>query len=135
VEVCPRRLIEFVEQIDIGLLRPPYSTRIILWSRQLLDDLLVDDRRTLRGPLLWGHGMIRDQILAEEVIDVLHITPTLGISVLQPDERGCYVRWTMLDVVNNNRLLGSSRHENFDGLVVIAVGALVERALDAGGEV
>ena len=34
----------------------------------------------------------------------------------------------MLSVVNNNRLLGTSRHENFHRFVVIAVGALVERA-------
>ena len=37
----------------------------------------------------------------------------------------------MLGVVNNNRLLRSSRHEDLDSIIVIAVGALVERALDA----
>ena len=34
----------------------------------------------------------------------------------------------MFDVVNNNWLFGTSRHEDLDGFVVIAVGSLVERA-------
>ena len=37
----------------------------------------------------------------------------------------------MLGVVNNNRLLRTSRHEDLHRLIVIAVGALVERTLNA----
>jgi hypothetical protein len=37
----------------------------------------------------------------------------------------------MLDVVHDDRLFAPSWHEDLDGIVVIAVGALVERALDA----
>jgi hypothetical protein len=55
----------------------------------------------------------------------------LRISVLQPNKRSTDVRWTMLGVVNDHWLLRAGWHEDFDGIVVIAVGALVERALDA----
>jgi hypothetical protein len=37
----------------------------------------------------------------------------------------------MLRVVNDNWLFAPSWHENFDSFIVIAVGALVERALYA----
>ena len=33
----------------------------------------------------------------------------------------------MLDVVHDDRLFAPGRHEDLDGLIVIAVGALVER--------
>jgi hypothetical protein len=41
------------------------------------------------------------------------------------------VSWNVLHVVNNNRLFAPSRHENLHRIVVIAVGALVQRALNA----
>jgi hypothetical protein len=53
----------------------------------------------------------------------------LGIAVLQPNKRSANIWWTMLGVMNDHRLLGTSRHEDLDGIIVIAVGALVERAL------
>jgi hypothetical protein len=89
-------------------------------------DHLVDDGGALLGPLLDSHRLVRDDVLAQHMLDVLHITPTFGITVLQPNKRRSDIRWTMLDVVNNNRLLRTSRHEDLDGFVVIAVGALVE---------
>ena len=49
----------------------------------------------------------------------------------EPDEGGTNISWYMLHVVDNDRLLGSSRHENFCCFVVIAEATLVERALDA----
>jgi hypothetical protein len=36
----------------------------------------------------------------------------------------------MFGVVHDDGLVGTSRHEDLDGFVVIAIGALVERALD-----
>ena len=66
------------------------------------------------------------------MLDVLNVTPTLWITVLQPNKRSADVRRTVLGVVNDHRLFAPGRHEDFDGIVVIAVGALVERALDAG---
>jgi hypothetical protein len=65
------------------------------------------------------------------MFNVLHVTPALGISVLQPNKRSADVRRTVLGVVNDHRLFGTSRHEDLDRVVTVAVGALVERALDA----
>ena len=65
------------------------------------------------------------------MFDLLCITPALGIAVLQPNKRSSNIGRTMLDVMNNNGLFASSWHENFDGFIVIAVGTLVERALNA----
>ena len=72
-----------------------------------------------------------DDVLAQDVLNVLHITPTLRISVLEPDESSSDVRRAVLDVVNDNWLFAPGRHEDLDRVVTVAVGALVERALDA----
>ena len=37
----------------------------------------------------------------------------------------------MFDVVHDDRLFGAGRHEDLDGVVVIVIGALVQRALNA----
>jgi hypothetical protein len=87
--------------------------------------------RSLGCPFFHSHRTITDDVLAHHMLDVLHIAPTLGISVLQPNKRSPDVWWTVLDVVNNNWLFAPSWHEDLHGFVVIAVGALVERALDA----
>ena len=63
------------------------------------------------------------------MFNVLHITPALGISVLQPNKCSANVRRTVLGVVNDHRLLRTSWHEDFDGIVVIAVGAPVVTGL------
>jgi hypothetical protein len=94
-----------------------------------LGRLLVDHGRTLSSPLLFGHRPIADDVSAEDVIDVLHVAPVLGISVLQPEHAARWIWWTVLDVVNDNRLLRTS--ENLHCIVVIAVGALIERTLNA----
>jgi hypothetical protein len=41
------------------------------------------------------------------------------------------VRWNVLDVRRVHRFCAVRLHEDLDGFVVIAVGALVERTLDA----
>ena len=76
------------------------------------------------------HRMIADDALAHHVFNVLHVTPVHGIAVLQPDEGSTNVSWNVFKVVNNNRLLRSSWHENFCCFVVIAEATLIERALD-----
>ena len=63
------------------------------------------------------------------MFNVLHITPALGISLLQPNKCSANVRRTVLGVVNDHRLLRTSWHEDFDGIVVIAVGAPVVTGL------
>jgi hypothetical protein len=65
------------------------------------------------------------------MLDLLRVTPTFGISVLQPNKRRANIGRTMLDVVHDNWLFGASRHEDLDSFKVIAVGAFVERALNA----
>jgi hypothetical protein len=95
-------------------------------------DHLVDDSRSLGGPLLGCHQPIADDVLAHDMLDVLHIAPALGISVLQPNKRRANIRRAMLGVVNNNWLLRTSRHEDLDRVVTVAVGTLAERALNAG---
>jgi len=65
------------------------------------------------------------------MLNVLDVAPVLGISVLQPDEGSSDVSWDVFGVVDNDRLLRAGWHEDFDGIVVIAEAALVERALDA----
>jgi hypothetical protein len=47
------------------------------------------------------------------VFNILNVTPTFGISILQPNKRGTNVRRAMLFVVNNNWLKRTSRHEDF----------------------
>jgi hypothetical protein len=97
---------------------------------QLLDDF-VDHYGPLRSPLLDCHRSIADDVLAEDVLDVLHVTPALWISVLEPDEGGTDVGRAMLGVVHDNRLFVPSRHEDFDRFIVIAEATLVQRALPA----
>jgi len=75
--------------------------------------------------------MIADEVLAEDMLDVLNVTPTIGISVLQLNKRRGDVGRTVHGVVNNNGLFAPGRHEDFHGIVVIAVGALKEGMLNA----
>jgi hypothetical protein len=93
-------------------------------------DHLVDDGRSLGSPLLRSHWLVRDDVVAEHVLDVLHVAPVLGITVLQPDECCTNIGWNVLGVVNNNRLFAPGRHENFHSRIVIAVGPFVQRSLD-----
>jgi hypothetical protein len=60
---------------------------------------------------------IADDVLARHMLDVLHVAPTIGIAVLQPNKRSSDVWWTMLGVVNNNGLFAASWHENFDSII------------------
>jgi hypothetical protein len=59
---------------------------------------------TLGSPLLLGHRSVADDVLAEHVLNVLCITPTFGITVLQPNKRRANIGRAMLGVVNNNGL-------------------------------
>ena len=78
-----------------------------------------------------GHRSVADDVPAHHVLDILNIAPAFGITVLQPNKCSSDVGRTMLDVVHNDRLLGAGWHENFHSVIVIAVGALVQRALNA----
>jgi hypothetical protein len=82
-------------------------------------DHLVDDSRSFSCPLLDRHRMIRDDVLAHHMLDVLHVTPTLGISVLQPDKCSADVGRTVLGVVHDDRLFAPSWHEDFHCSVVV----------------
>ena len=64
------------------------------------------------------------------MFDDLRVAAAIGIAVLQPNKRGADVGWTMLDVVHDDRLFAPGWHKDFDGFVVIAVGALIERTLN-----
>ena len=86
----------------------------------------------LKGPARFlCHRSIADDVLAHDMLDVLHVAPTLGIAVLQPNKRSSDVGRTMLDVVHDNGLFAPGRHEDLDRVVTVAVGALVERSLNA----
>jgi hypothetical protein len=65
---------------------------------------------------------------AQHVIDILNIAPVFGIAVLQPEDAGSNIRRHVFDVVHDDRLFGTGRHEDLHCIVVIAVGSLVERA-------
>jgi hypothetical protein len=52
-------------------------------------------------------------------------------SVLQPNKRSSNISWNVFLVVDDDRLFAPSRHEDFDGIVVIAEATLVERTLNA----
>jgi hypothetical protein len=67
------------------------------------------------------HRSIRD-VFAEEVTDVLHVTPVFRIAVLQPEHAGCDVRRKASDVDDDNWLFAPGRQEDL---------ALAERTLNA----
>ena len=81
-----------------------------------------DFRTKLRELIIWRRDVRRFRA---------DIAPPLGIAILQPDKCSADVWWAMLGVVNNDRLFAPGWHEDFHCSVVIAVGALVQRALDA----
>jgi hypothetical protein len=55
----------------------------------------------------------------------------LRIAVLQPEDARGHIGRNVLDVRRVHGLRAVRRHEDLHGFVVIAVGALVERTLDA----
>jgi hypothetical protein len=69
------------------------------------------------------------------VLDVLLITPVLWVTVPQPENTRGDVRWHVLDVGRVHWFRAVGGHEDFDGFVVIANGALIERTLDASAKV
>ena len=97
-------------------------------------DHLVDDSGSSRLPFFERHRLVADDVLAEHVLDVLHIARTIRITVLQPNKRSADVRRTVLNVMHDNWLFAPGRHEDLDRLVVIPIGALIERALNGGGQ-
>jgi hypothetical protein len=96
-----------------------------------LVDHFVNNRGSSRRPLLERHRLVRDQILAEHMFHILNIAPPIGIAVLQPNKRSSNISWNVFLVVDDDRLFAPSRHEDFDGIVVIAEATLVERTLNA----
>jgi hypothetical protein len=86
--------------------------------------------RSSCSPFFLGHWSIADDVLAEHMLDVLHIAPAIWIAVLQPNKSSSDIGRQMFGVMNDNRLLRTSWHEDLARIIVIAVGALVERALN-----
>ena len=111
----------------------PASTLLRFRRRQFLDNV-VDHCGSLSCPLFDCHRSIADDVLAHDMLDVLHIAPTIGITVLQPNKRSSDVGRTVLNVVHDDRLFAPGRHEDLDRFVVIPIGALIERALNGGGQ-
>jgi hypothetical protein len=69
-----------------------FAHMLLLWCRRLLDDLLVDHCSSFARPFLLRQLMIADDVLADGMIDLLRITPTFGIAILQPNKRRSDVR-------------------------------------------
>jgi Pyridine nucleotide-disulphide oxidoreductase, dimerisation domain len=55
----------------------------------------------------------------------------LRVAVFQPEDARSDVRWHMLDVGRVHGLCSACRHEDLDGVIAVAVGALVERTFRA----
>jgi hypothetical protein len=47
----------------------------------------VEHVSTLAGPFIFAHWPIADYVLAEHVFNILHVTPAIWTSILQPDKR------------------------------------------------
>jgi hypothetical protein len=54
------------------------------------------------------------------MLDVLYVAPTIWITILQPNKRRANIRWTVLGVVNNNRLFAPGWHEDLDSVIPTA---------------
>jgi hypothetical protein len=65
------------------------------------------------------------------VRDVLHVAPVPWISVLEPEDTRRDIGRHVLDERRVHRFCSISRHEDLHRFVVIAVGTVVERTLDA----
>ena len=65
-------------------------------------------------------------------VDVPHVSPVLGVAVLQPEDTRGDIRRHMLDVASTHWFGVTSGHEDFCCLVVIADGTGVERTLHDG---
>jgi hypothetical protein len=68
--------------IPAGLISIGQMSWIILTRRVI--DHLVDDGRSLCCPLFCCHWVIADDVLAQGMLDVLHVAPAIWISVLEP---------------------------------------------------
>jgi hypothetical protein len=58
----------------------------------------VDHRRALLGPFLDGHRSIRDDVLAERVLELPGVAPVSRVAVLQPEDARGDVRRHVLAV-------------------------------------
>jgi hypothetical protein len=106
---------EAVHQVTSGI-AAYQSTGATVWLRQALSYLAK----------AYAHD-----VLAEHVLELLRVTPVLWIAVLQPEDR-CSRFWRhVFDVGCINGFRAAGRHEDLDGLIVIAVGMVVERTLCA----
>jgi hypothetical protein len=91
----------------------------------------VEHISSLSSPFLLGHRLVRDDVLAEHVLELPFVTPMLWVAVLEPEDARRDIGRHMLDVRRVHRFCSTSRHENLDGVIAVAVGALVERTLGA----
>jgi hypothetical protein len=76
-------------------------------------------------------GVSADDVLAQHVLELLRVTPVLWVTIFQPENGSSRVRRHVLDIRRVDRLLAAGRHEDLDGLVVIADGSAVERPANA----
>ena len=88
----------------------------------------INHRGALLGPFIIAHRSIGDNVFAQHVIDILNIAPVLRVPVLQLENSCSNIGRHMLDIVHDDGLFGAGRHEDLDGVVVIAISALVESA-------
>jgi hypothetical protein len=84
-----------------------------------------------RSPTGCRTGNRDPAVLAGDVLELPGVAPVRRITVIQPEDRRGRVRRHVLDVRRVDRLLCSGRHEDLDSVVMVADGALVERALGA----
>ena len=65
------------------------------------------------------------------MVDLLLVAPFLASAVLQPENAGDGIRWHMLAIGNNDRLIFSGWHEDLNGIIAIADSPMVKAALDS----
>jgi hypothetical protein len=77
---------------------------------------------TFVGP--WDQRRVRDDVLAQHVLELLAVAPVLRITVPQPEDAGRDVRRNVLYVLGVYGVFAVGRHENFCCFIVIADGAV-----------
>jgi hypothetical protein len=64
--------------------------------------------------------MLSTHVLAGDVLELPGVAPVRRVAVLQPEDRRGRVRRHVLDIRRVDRLLRAGRHEDLDGVVVVA---------------
>jgi hypothetical protein len=58
----------------------------------------ADHVSSLARPLLLGHRLVADDVLAQDMLELLRVAPVLWIAIFEPVDSGCRIRRDMLDV-------------------------------------